>query len=379
MVAAVLKGIHLTLLVGPGVPVPAPKPVMDALESIEVTSAADSPSGFQLAFAIDSRSPLHTLLLIAGGQVPWLRVILVATLNSLPTVLMDGLITRQEISGGNEPGQARLTITGEDLTVAMDKQDMSGLPYPAMPPAARVALIVARYGLYGMLPVIIPSVFEDVPIPVDRIPTHAGTDLAYTRQLAREAGHVFYIEPGPLPGANIAYWGPEIRLGPVQPALNTGMDVHTNVDSLSFAVNQSDAELPIVFIQNPITKFPIPLPVPDVSLANPPLGLIPPMVKSLKLMKETAKLSPLAALGKGLAAAAASSADAVTGNGSLDVLRYGHILKARQLVGVRGAGMAFDGLYYVKRVSSSLKAGEFRQSFSLARNGLVSTLPLVPA
>ncbi|TVT53239.1 MAG: hypothetical protein FHK80_19555 [Azoarcus sp. PHD] len=374
-----LKGIHLTLLVGPGVPVPAPKPVMDALESIEVTSAAGSPSGFQLAFAIDSRSPLHTLLLIAGGQVPWLRVILVATLNSLPTVLMDGLITRQEISGGNEPGQGRLTITGEDLTVAMDKQDMSGLPYPAMPPAARVALIVARYGLYGMLPVIIPSVFEDVPIPVDRIPTHEGTDLAYTRQLAREAGHVFYIEPGPLPGANIAYWGPEIRLGPVQPALNTGMDAHTNVESLSFAVNQSDAEMPIVFIQNPITKFPIPLPVPDVSLANPPLGLIPPMVKSLKLMKETAKLSPIAALGKGLAAAAASSADAVTGNGSLDVLRYGHILKARQLVGVRGAGMAFDGLYYVKRVSSSLKAGEFRQSFSLARNGLVSTLPLVPA
>ncbi len=379
MVAAVLKGIQLTLLVGPGVPVPAPKPVMDALESVEVTSAAGSPSGFQLAFAIDSRSPLHTLLLIAGGQVPWLRVILVATLNSLPTVLMDGLITRQEISGGNEPGQGRLTITGEDLTVAMDKQDMSGLPYPAMPPAARVALIVARYGLYGMLPVIIPSVFEDVPIPVDRIPTHEGTDLAYTRQLAREAGHVFYIEPGPLPGANIAYWGPEIRLGPVQPALNTGMDVHTNVESLSFAVNQSDAEMPIVFIQNPITKFPIPLPVPDVSLANPPLGLIPPMVKSLRLMKETAKLSPIAALGKGLAAAAASSADAVTGNGSLDVLRYGHILKARQLVGVRGAGMAFDGLYYVKRVSSSLKAGEFRQSFSLARNGLVSTLPLVPA
>ncbi|WP_349251862.1 hypothetical protein [Azoarcus sp. L1K30] len=374
-----LKGIHLTLLVGPGVPIPAPKPVMDALESIEVTTAAGSPSGFQLAFAIDNHSPLHTLLLIAGGQVPWLRVILVATLNSLPTVLMDGLITRQEISAGNAPGQSRLTVTGEDLTVAMDKQDMSGLPYPAMPPAARVALIVARYGLYGMLPLVIPSVFEDVPIPVDRIPTHEGTDLDYVNQLAREAGHVFYIEPGPLPGANIAYWGPEIRLGPVQPALNTGMDVHTNVDSLSFAVNQSDAELPIVFIQNPITKFPIPLPVPDVSLANPPLGLIPPMVKSFRLLKNTAKLSPIAALGKGLAAAAGSSADAVTGDGSLDVLRYGHILKARQLVGVRGAGLAFDGLYYVKRVTSRLKAGEFKQAFSLARNGLVSTLPLVPA
>lgn len=374
-----LKGIHLTLLIGPGVPIPAPKPLMDALESIEVTSAADSASGFQLAFVVDNRSPLHTLLLVAGGQVPWLRVIVIATLNSLPTVLMDGLITRQEITGGNEPGQSRLTITGEDLTVAMDKQDMSGLPYPAMPPAARVALIVARYGLYGMLPLVIPSLFEDIPIPVDRIPTHEGTDLAYIRQLAREAGHVFYVEPGPAPGTNIAYWGPEIRLGMVQPALNLGMDVQSNVESLSFSVNQSDAELPIVFIQNPITKFPIPLPVPDVSLANPPLGLIPPLPKALKLMKDTAKLSPIAALGKGLAAAAGSSADAVTGDGNLDVLRYGHVLKARQLVGVRGAGLSFDGLYYVKKVSSTLKAGEFKQRFSLARNGLVSTLPLVPA
>ncbi len=360
-------------------PIPAPKPLMDALESVEVTSAADSASGFQLSFVVDNRSPLHTLLLVAGGQVPWLRVIIVATMNSLPNVLMDGLITRQEITGGNEPGQSKLTITGEDLTVAMDKQDMSGLPYPAMPPAARVALIVARYGLYGMLPLVIPSLFEDIPIPVDRIPTHEGTDLAYIRQLAKEAGHVFYVEPGPAPGTNIAYWGPEIRIGMVQPALNLGMDVHSNVDSLNFSVNQSDAELPIVFIQNPITKFPIPLPVPDVSLANPPLGLIPPMPKALKLMKDTAKLSPIAAPGKGLAAAAGSSADAVTGDGSLDVLRYGHVLKARQLVGVRGAGLSFDGLYYVKKVSSTLKAGEFKQSFSLARNGLVSTLHLVPA
>ena len=374
-----LKGVHLTLLIGPGVPIPAPKPLMDALDSVEVTSAADTPSGFQLSFAVHNRSPLHTLLLVAGGRVPWLRVIIVATLNSLPTVLMDGLITRQEITGGHEPGQSTLTITGEDLTVAMDKQVMTGVPYPAMPPAARVAMIIARYGLYGLVPLVIPALFEDIPLPIDRIPIHDGTDLGYVRELADEAGHVFYIEPGPLPGTNLAYWGPEIRLGPVQPALNVGMDVYSNVESLSFSVNQSDAELPVVFIQNPITKFPIPLPIPEVSLANPPLGLIPPLPKGLRLMQGTAKQSPIAALGKGLAAAARSSADAVTGNGSLDVLRYGHVLKARQLVGVRGAGLAFDGLYYVKKVSSTLKAGEFKQGFSLARNGLVSTLPLVPA
>jgi hypothetical protein len=133
-----------------------------------------------------------------------------------------------------------------------------------------------------------------------------------------------------------------------------------------------------VFIQNALTKVPIPLPIPNVSLLSPPLGAIPPIPKQINLMRDTAKLAPMAALGKGLAAAA-STADVVTGNGSVDVLRYGRVLKARQLVGVRGTGLAFDGLYYVKKVTSTIKLGEFKQSFTLVRNGLVSTLPVVPA
>jgi len=69
----------------------------------------------------------------------------------------------------------------------------------------------------------------------------------------------------------------------------------------------------------------------------------------------------------------------VRGTGTLDVVRYGRVLKSGQLVGVRGAGTAFDGLYYVKSVTHTLGRGEYRQGFTLARNGLVSTLPTVPA
>jgi hypothetical protein len=78
-------------------------------------------------------------------------------------------------------------------------------------------------------------------------------------------------------------------------------------------------------------------------------------------------------------AKAAQSSDAVFASGSLDVTRYGRVLKARSLVGVRGVGTAFDGLYYVKSVTHTIKRGEYKQSFSLARNGLVSTLSKVPA
>lgn len=165
-----LKGMHVSLLVGPAIPLPVPKPLIDALQSIQVTSAAGARSGFQISFALQNNSPLHTLLLLTGGRVPWLRVLIVITLNSLPMVLMDGLITRQEVSGSNDPGQSTLTITGEDLAVAMDQQEFNGIPYPAMSAEARVALIVAKYAIFGMVPLVIPQIFSDVPIPVEKSP-----------------------------------------------------------------------------------------------------------------------------------------------------------------------------------------------------------------
>ena len=81
---------------------------------------------------------------------------------------------------------------------------------------------------------------------------------------------------------SIAYWGPEIHVGVPQPALNFNMDAHTNVESLSFTFNNESATMPVVFIQNQLTKIPIPIPIPNVSLLNPPLGLIPPIPKNIE-------------------------------------------------------------------------------------------------
>lgn len=372
------KGIYLTLMVGPVVPVPVPKEVLDALTEVQVTTAAGTPSGFSLSFTLNNRSPLHTLFLIAGAQAPLLRVILIVTINGSPNVLMDGVMTNQQVSPGSKPGESTLTITGEDLTKVMSLIDFSGLPYPAMPPEARVALIIAKYAMFGMIPLVIPSLFTDLPIPVERIPIHQGKDLEYIQQLADDVGYVFYIDPGPVPGTNVAYWGPEIKVGVPQPALNYDMDAHTNVESLSFSFDGSNTTLPVVFIHNSLTKVPIPIPIPNLNPLQPPLGAIPAPITNITMLKDTAKLSPMAAIGRGLAVAS-RSADAVTGSGSLDVVRYKRLLKARQLVGVRGVGTAFDGLYFVKSVTTTLKQGEIKQSFQLTRNGLVSITPKVPA
>ena len=371
------KGAHLTLLVGPVVPVPVPRAVLDALTGVEVTHNTDTASGFQLTFTLSNRSPLQTIFLLAAGQTPMLRVIIVVTIDGTPQVLMDGVMTRNQIAPGSQPGQSTLTVIGEDLTKVMDLIDFSGLPFPAMPVEVRIALMIAKYALFGLIPLVIPSLFAEAPIPVERIPAQKGTDLAYIKELAQQAGYVFYIDPGPAPGTNIAYWGPEIKVGPPQPALNVDMDAHSNVESLSFSFNTADTTIPVVLIQNQLTKISIPLPIPNLNPLQPPLGVISAPITNVTVLKDTAKLSPLQAISRGLAAAS-RSADAVEGRGSLDVLRYGRLLKARQLVGVRGVGMAYDGLYFVKTVTSTLKQGEFKQSFTLTRNGLVSITPKVP-
>ena len=373
-----LEGVYLTLLAGPVVPVPVPKAVVDALTSVQATTAAGQRSGFQLKFTLSNRSPLHTVFLVAAGQTPLLRVVAVLTVNGTPQVLFDGVTTRNDVAPGPQPGESTLTLTGEDLTRVMDLTEIPGLPFPAMPPELRVLTILAKYAVFGVLPAIVPSLFTDVPIPIEKIPAQQGTDLKYIEQLAHEAGYVFYVEPGPAPGTNVAYWGPEVKIGVPQPALNLDMDAHANVESLSFSFDGTGKELPIVLIQNQLTKLPIPIPIPSINPLQPPLGVIPPLPTGIKVLRDTAKLTPMQALSRGLAAAG-RSADAVTGTGSLDVVRYGRLLKARGLVGVRGAGAAYDGLYYVKSVTTNLKRGEIKQSFNLTRNALVSITPAVPA
>lgn len=372
-----LKGVYLTLMVGPVVPIPVPQVVVDALTGVQVTVAAGERSGFQLTFTLSNSSPLQTAFLLTAGQVPLLRTIIVLTINGTPQVLMDGVITRAEVTRGGKPGQSTLTITGEDLSRVMDLQDFSGIPFPAMPLEARVALLIAKYAMFGMIPLVIPSMFLDVPIPIERIPAQQGTDLQYIEQLASQVGHVFYIEPGPAPGTNMAYWGPEIKFGVPQPALNFDMDAYTNVEDLSFSFRSTEYSLPIVFIQNQLTHVPIPIPIPPINPLQPPLGAIPPLPTSITILRDTAKLSPMQAISRGLKVAGQAQ-DAVSGTGTLDALRYGRLLQARKLVGVRGVGMAYDGLYYVKSVTTTIKRNEIKQAFSLTRNGLVSITPVVP-
>lgn len=372
-----LKGINISLMIGPVIPIAVSTDEIEALTSVEVSAGTGRPGAFRLEFRVSARSSLHTKFLAGGLGVPLLRVVVAATVNGQPAVLIDGVMTEHQTSPGLN-GLSTLSIIGEDLTQLMDFQDWSGLPFPAMPAFARVALILAKYSPLGVIPKVVPNISTFGPNPIDSVPTQKGTDLQYIKLLAQRAGYEFYLEPGPVAGTSMAYWGPTIKFGQAQPALTMNMDAANNVESLSFQFKNTRAALPIAMIQDENSKIPIPIPVGNISPLNPPLGLLSPIPNKIVRLKNTAKLKFAEALEAALVRSSKGT-NCVTANGTLDVVRYGRLLEPRKLVSVRGAGLAYDGLYYVESVTHKIKPGEYKQDFTLSRNGLVSTVERVSA
>jgi hypothetical protein len=363
-------------MIGPMTVEEAPRSVMEALTSVSVTagSGGNSNSSFSLSFATSKQSELITDLLPGGYFDPPSRVVISATLNGATTVLMDGIITSQEVVPSDESGKSQLSIKGDDLTKIIDLIDWSGIiPYPAMPAEARILLMLAKYmPLYGIVPMVIPSVLLFVDNPVERIDSQTGTDLAYIKALAERAGYTFFIVPGPVAGASVAYWGPKLRASipflPTPTPFAIDWDGSSNVESLQFSFDGFQNVQYVVMYKVSELPVPLPIPVPGITPLSPPLGSKIPFPLNWQQI-ELSPYNPIQAAAVALARAADASYG-ISGNGTLDVLRYGEILNPRTVVQVQGAGQTFDGDYFVDSVTHTIKPGSYKQNFSLIRNAL---------
>ena len=81
----------------------------------------------------------------------------------------------------------------------MDIIEIPGLPFPAMPPSARVLLVLAKYAALGVIPMVIPSILDIPPLPIERIPQQRGSDFAYVSRLARQGRIRLLPRAGPVP------------------------------------------------------------------------------------------------------------------------------------------------------------------------------------
>lgn len=371
-------GLHLQMLIGETVPTPAPLKVNEALQSVEVTQKDADRSGFQVVFQVGrGLADRRDFALLREPRIrPFNRVVLSVLFGLTPLPIMDGIITTHQLAPSDEPGASKLTITGEDVSVMMDLEKQSR-PYPQLGHDLIASLILIPYAIrFGMVPRVerpTNALTRAATEQTTTQPTNV-TDLEYIKQLAEKHGFVFFVEPGAVPLTNVAYWGPPPRTALPQPALSVNMGPNTNVETISFKHGElgpkkmtftrsgGGEETVERYTRQPALAARVSTPRKRDFLTNGPDG-------------ESDEAKRIRAQG----VVNTSFDNVVTAEGSLDALRYGRILKPRSLVDVRGAGDSFDGRFYVKSVTHSIdaKKGEYKQKFSLTREGVGTTAPIV--
>jgi hypothetical protein len=364
-------GIRVLLWVGKILPLPAPPWFSQSLQRVEVTRDVGGCNGFQLTFALSRDSLFDYTGLTSGTLDSFNRVVIGVLMGPLPEILIDGVITHQQLTPSDQPGKTTVCVTGMDVTKLMDLEQQSQ-PFDNHPDSLIVERLLRGYSQYGVVPLVAAT--PDVPISVESTPWQCvETDLCCIKRLAKQNGYVFFVEPLSL-GTSTAYFGPDLRLGPPQSALTTNMGAASNV----ITIQHSEDPLKAVGAKGNLL-----IPLLGITLPLPPLPLpvIPPLARRPTVPRRSVYLSSAASANLPQAVGMAQSAmetgrDTVTCKGTLDAVRYGGVLKTRRQVGVRGAG-SYDGQYWVKRVTHTIENGKYTQAFSLGREGQGALLPVV--
>ncbi len=368
------KGVQLQLSAGRTLPKPVGYDVMAAFVSAEVTDGTARRNAFTLTFTLGRGPMLDYSLLRDGVFAPENRVIITALVNAQVEVLMDGVVIDQQVTPGARPGEARLVITGEDLSLLFDLEEESAV-FRNQPDSAIVRQLLGKpkYARLGLRLSITET--SERPDERQRVLSQQTTDLAMIIELAQRNNFVFTIEPTSTPGVSQAYWGPEKRMGAPQPALTVDMGAYTNIESaINFQFNALGPVEHKVARQDPQSRAR--QPVFPSAPTRPKLARTPAAALRQTIDRQAAQLNT--ALAQQTAESSAGrAADAVTATGEVDVARYGQVLRPRRLVGLRGVGDTFGGLYYVSEVRHTLSPGSYRQSFTLSREGVGSTVPMV--
>jgi hypothetical protein len=152
-------------------------------------------------------------------------------------------------------------------------------------------------------------------------------------------------------------------------------DVQFAYDALAPTLVQSEYQDLELGAELPLATF--------ASTRLPPFATVPALLANFPnvrtIVRSSDGLDEIQAFAQAQAETDRSVDNVVQVTGELDPLRYGDVLNARDLVGLRGAGWSYDGLYYVKSVTHRLSRRDYRQSFVLTREGMGSTLPVIPA
>jgi hypothetical protein len=376
-------GLRLTVRAGRTLPAPLPGVLTARLRSVDVTENDKGPSVFTLTFDA-GRSGGDGALDVAGLRdspvTVFSRVLVIVTFGIQSAVLIDGVVTELTLTPGAVPGAASLTVTGEDVSFLLDREERTA-EHPAQSADEQATAILKPYGIQGIASDVVKPKVVHRPSPREWVPTQQGSDLDHLVELAMWNDCVAYVVPGPVTGTTTStfYWGPPVRTGPAQPVLSVDLGPETTFSQVRFRTEALSPALISGDVLDGRTGKPIHLDIPGSSRAalsaRPLMQTYAPDIRR-RLLRGTWCQPVLA--GARAQADTDRSSDAVSAEGTVDGARYGHVLRPRALVDVRGAGWSHDGSWYVQQVAHSLHRGSYQQQVTLLREGHGATTLRLP-
>jgi phage protein D len=295
----------------------------------------------------------------------WQPVTITAGLESGTEELISGYITHVKPSFAADMTQCTLAIWGMDASVLMDREEKLK-DWPNKKDSDIAAEVFSQYGLT-------PETEATAVIHDEAISTtiQRETDIQFLRRLALRNGFECYVE-----GTTGYFRSPQLNASP-QPLLAVHFGDETNVQQFSLDVNALMPANVAMFQIDRVTKEM--LDVTTETSQQPALG----ETDASGLL--TAGMNPGVVVVGGVVATGHPEMTAlcqglydqgswfVTGEGSVAANDYGHVLKARQTVIIKGVGETYSGIYYVTHVTHAFTPEGYAQSFRVKRNGLLPT------
>jgi phage protein D len=295
----------------------------------------------------------------------WQPVTITAGLESGTEELISGYITHVKPSFAPDIAQCTLEIWGMDGSVLMDREEKLK-DWPNKKNSDIAAEIFSQYGFT-------PETEDTAVIHDEAISTtiQRETDIQFLRRLALRNGFECYVE-----GTKGYFRSPQLD-APPQPVWAFYFGDKTNLRQFSLEVNALTPAAVAMFQVDRATKEV--LDVTTETSQQPALGetnatglLTAGMNPGVVIVDRvvTTGQPEMTALCQGLYD---QGSWFITGEGEVAANDYGHVLRARQTVTIKGIGETYSGVYYVTHVTHSFTTDGYTQSFRVKRNGLLPT------
>jgi Phage tail baseplate hub (GPD) len=360
---AVVGGAGYTLLIAL---VPAPEPIVEAIQQIDVESSIDEASVLRITFGISATEIGDWSILDLDPFRPLTPLQLRLQRGAAaPEALINAFVTQHRVSYG-AGGHSTLELTAMDATYSMNLQEKV-TSWPNLPDSA---IATAIFGQHTIIPRVDPS--PPVLTEPEGTTIQRGTDIRFLRRLAKRNGFDCYVQPEPLSGLDVGHFHKRQLTGLPQAVLSVEMGTETNVHDFSIRYELTRATGALAAGLDVLTKSPQP--------ALAPLALEVPLGIEGTLLRELppAMVRP-ADTGLPRTAELQRATQALVDRSTWSVVAEGKVgmdvsvLRPGGLVSIRGAGRLYNGSYFVTRVHHTIQRGCVEQRFEAARNAVTET------